>query len=366
MVKQLRNDTLWKLAPHTQAKHKILDAYLDGWIPILSRWHGRVVFVDGFAGPGQYSEGEWGSPLIALDAAATHRADLSSCNLQFVFVEERKDRAKHLETLLTAKESRSEVPANIFWAVINETFSNAMTKVLAELGAAQLAPSFIMIDPFGPKGVPFNLITRLAGYAKTEFLISFMYEPISRFIASTEFEAHLDLLFGRPDWRDAIGKSPEEKRRMLHDLYRKQLESLGLYVRSFQMLDDGNRTEYFLFFATHHKKGISLMKDAMWRVDPRGQYSFSDATDQNQLTLFEAEPDFTQLSEQVVQRFKGTTASIEELEDFVLLETAFRPAHLRKHVLIPLEQGRVIEVSGRSRARTYPRGATIDFAGYGI
>ena len=61
--------TVWPLDPHTAAKHAILRRYLDAWIPIMSRYHGRVLYIDGFAGPGIYEHGEPGSPLIALDAA---------------------------------------------------------------------------------------------------------------------------------------------------------------------------------------------------------------------------------------------------------------------------------------------------------
>ena len=38
-----------------------------------------------------------------------------------------------------------------------------------------------MIDPFGPKGSPMNLIGRVLENDKSECLISFMYEPIRWF-----------------------------------------------------------------------------------------------------------------------------------------------------------------------------------------
>lgn len=54
-----------------QGKHIVLRSYLDAWLPILSygaRYRaamgaGKLVLVDGFAGPGRYSTGEDGSPL---------------------------------------------------------------------------------------------------------------------------------------------------------------------------------------------------------------------------------------------------------------------------------------------------------------
>src|SRR5437868_3544213 len=62
------DETLWPLEPHTLGKHLVLRAYLDAWLPIMARWNGRILFIDGFAGPGEYSTGEDGSPIIALKA----------------------------------------------------------------------------------------------------------------------------------------------------------------------------------------------------------------------------------------------------------------------------------------------------------
>ena len=70
--------TIWKLEPHTKAKHDILRKYLQAWFPILSSWRRRVVYYDGFAGPGRYEGGEAGSPLIAIEVAKDHRAKLTS------------------------------------------------------------------------------------------------------------------------------------------------------------------------------------------------------------------------------------------------------------------------------------------------
>jgi three-Cys-motif partner protein len=51
--------TIWKLEPHTRAKHEILKRYLQAWMIILSQ--GRfpeILYIDGFAGPGEYEGGK--------------------------------------------------------------------------------------------------------------------------------------------------------------------------------------------------------------------------------------------------------------------------------------------------------------------
>lgn len=65
--------TLWPLEPHTRGKHLVLKHYLDAWFPILGSWSERILFIDGFTGPGEYESGEEGSPLIAIGTLREHR-----------------------------------------------------------------------------------------------------------------------------------------------------------------------------------------------------------------------------------------------------------------------------------------------------
>ena len=77
------------------------------------------------------------------------------------------------------------------------------------------------------------------------------------------------------------------RKAFLLDLFLRQIRGPGFqHTLGFEMIDSGNRTEYFLIFGTHHPKGLEVMKGAMWKVDEVGRYQFSDATHPNQLTLF--------------------------------------------------------------------------------
>lgn len=68
------NDTLptvWPADAHTLAKHKILIQYLCAWMPIMTNrfQRGPLRYIDAFAGPGSYTDGSPGSPIIALNVA---------------------------------------------------------------------------------------------------------------------------------------------------------------------------------------------------------------------------------------------------------------------------------------------------------
>ena len=321
------------------------------------------MFIDAFAGPGEYVGAEPGSPLVALEAASLHQERLAHRELVFSFIEQDSARYEHLDSLISDMQAAGEIPDNVHCEVVHGSFEDVVRSGLDSLGHIRLAPAFVMVDPFGPKGIPYDLIKRLAGYRQTELLISFMYESMARFLSTDEFAPHLDALFGCTDWRAALEISePEQKRAYLHDLFKRQLEVAGMeHVRSFEMIDDGGRTEYFLFFATHHVKGLEVMKDAMWSIDPSGGYRFSDATDPNQPVLFEPEPDFGRLQSAILGRFEGLTVGIRAIEDFVIADTPFRKAHIRKNVLQSMEDEGLIQVTGRSKRRTYPVGCSIRF-----
>jgi three-Cys-motif partner protein len=100
--------TIWELEPHTAAKHEILRRYLQAWFPILSNGKfPHLVIVDGFAGPGRYSKGEDGSPIIAIKAANDQRIPITA-KVDFHFIELDQARAARLYSEIDA----ISVPSN--------------------------------------------------------------------------------------------------------------------------------------------------------------------------------------------------------------------------------------------------------------
>ena len=88
--------TVWELEPHTRAKHELLKRYLQAWMIILSQGKfAEILYIDGFAGPGEYAGGEAGSPIIALDTALEYKSPLTA-KVHFLFVEKDDARADHL------------------------------------------------------------------------------------------------------------------------------------------------------------------------------------------------------------------------------------------------------------------------------
>ena len=350
--------------PHTRAKHEILRRYLEAWLPIQSRYNQRIVYIDGFAGPGRYANGDRGSPLIALDAVKDHTGRLAE-EIVFLFVEANAGAHRTLQDTL----AEYECPRNVsVRPPILGQFDQEMTSVLDELDhqGSRLAPTFAFIDPFGFSGTPFSVVRRIMSHDRCETLITFMYEEINRFVAHPDrrIQAHFDDLFGTGAWRGAADlETPAERRAFLEGLYRDQLTSeAGVrYVLPFEMVNVGNRTDYFLFFCTNNYLGLKKMKQAHWRVDPASGIQFRDNSDGVPM-LLEGTPQFERLARLISQWAAGTERSVEEIEQFVVIETPFIGSHIRR-ALAPLEkEGRVsVTQSERQRRFYYPAGTTIRF-----
>jgi three-Cys-motif partner protein len=360
--------TIWTIEPHTHAKHVILDRYLKAWLPIMSSVTGRIVYIDGFAGPGKYLDEKSqpiidGSPLIALNAAIKHKLPLKA-EIIFLFIESHPERCNYLKNLL----SGIPLPDNIKYEVKCSKFDETLTSILNNLDEQKkyLAPTFAFIDPFGYSDTPFTVIKRIMENPKCEVLITFMYSFIKRAIAKPNQEKHLDILFGNREWRNMLDIStPLKKREFAQQLYKKQLEKEAKikYVRFFEMINRFNQTEYLLFFGSNNKKGLKEMKRAMWKVDPGGAYRFSDRTDHRQKVLFEPEPAYNLLKKLIVEKFDSERVSIEQIEEFVVVDTPFRETHFKQKILKPMEDVKPpeIAVSGRMRKGTYPPGTVIQF-----
>jgi three-Cys-motif partner protein len=287
----MATDTLWDMDDHTLGKHLVLKEYLDGWFPILGNNNPRIVFIDGFAGPGEYRGGESGSPVIALDSVERHKrsGNLKHTEVVCIFIEDRNDRAEHLRSLLDARSNAQGIVAS----VLDGAFTDHVSEMLDFIDAQgrRLAPAFVMIDPIGVKGISMALIERIMANPKSECFISFMYEPIRRFHAQSEFEPHLTELFGTESWKQCL-KMPESgrKKRFLHELFQNSLKSRGVkYVVPFELWR-GQRHIYTLYFATNHEKGCDLMKQSIWKVVPDGSFEFR-GHNQQQGVLFGPEVD---------------------------------------------------------------------------
>jgi three-Cys-motif partner protein len=324
--------TVWELQPHTRAKHAILRRYLQAWIPILRRVASRAFSIStALQALAATPVGKTVRPLSQSRRPLSMRP--ASREIFFIlFVEERSDRAgilrECLDELALPTKFRIKVAAGQQFAVAFDE-----VKRFYEERGRHLPPTFALIDPFGWTGAPFSVVQFILAQPSCEIFVTFMYEEINRFLSHPQQPANFDQFFGTQDWREALPLTiPNERNRFLHDLYLHQLRAAGTarYVRSFQMRNESGLTDYYLFYATNSLLGLRKMKEAMWRTDESGEFTFSDATDASRLVLFGREPRYDVLAQQLQNQFCGKEVTLSQIEEFVLAETPFRETRYKR------------------------------------
>lgn len=332
-----------KMVPHTAAKHLLLKKYLNAWFPILGKHHGRINYIDGFAGPGEYEDGEAGSPILAIEAAKAHVAKgtlQSNVNINFIFVEADSEYANHLRSRLKTL----TIPAQFKVGVIPGEFANVIGGILDQIEQEkkQIAPTFAFVDPFGFSGIPFTLMTRILAYARCEVFINIMVEFINRFLEhpNDKVVGHFPTTFGTDEVLRIATQSGDRVKALL-SLYKKQLQAKAKFVGQFDMHGRKDQKTYSLFFASNSPLGFEKMKEAMWSVDKAegGKFSDFEPGAVNQPGLFTLQA----LSTQMHDHFQGRRVLMAEVEQFVIEQTDYLPKHARE-VLIEREQNGEVSV----------------------
>lgn len=365
---------LWDLDEHTRAKHQVLRSYLSAWLPVMGqqalRVHDpinppRLLIVDGFAGPGRYATGEDGSPLIILKTLLEHDAfeRMKKVEFLYLFIEHDAGRFAHLEKELEAL----EIPTNVKVTSEHGEFEEAFGRIVDDVHGQQgrtLVPTFAFIDPFGYSAASMSLAGKFLTFERCEALFFLPLNYLVRFVGREGQENAMNSLFGSDRWREAIKMEGEQRGAFLLGLFEEQLGNQGgvKHVRSFELRTaDGN--DYRLVFASPHDKGLALIKDAMWSVDPiEGTRYVATRTDDGQEVLFQSEVDTQPLLDHLRTKFDGEWFTIEEAEKATLLETPFRVSgHLKGKTLAPAEKDDKIEVDRSGGQTRLAAGVRIRF-----
>lgn len=346
---------LWEAEPHTLAKIEIVRQYLVRWFQILGRAHPnrRLLYIDGFSGPGEYLNAVLGSPVTALNVAREAiqtTPDLRNKEIVFLFVEKEAWCVDHLRSVI----QRSEWPHQIKWDILHGTFDERISSILSQIRAQgqKLAPTFAFIDPFGATGLPFRVIAEIVSYPSCEVLLNLDADGVGRLFKASDVEAnrnHLTETFGGDCWQREL--NPDAPMTAICSqvlaLYKTNLRALHnvRYVFPFSMADRHGRLIYHLVFASQHHKGLEKMKEAMRSVDKSGSYSFSDASAGQDLLPFNFD-DPTPWGARMQRALGGEWRSYQEFNDFALNETPFLNP---KQMLAELKKRGSVEVRWRGQ-----------------
>jgi hypothetical protein len=144
---------------------------------------------------------------------------------------------------------------------------------------------------------------------------------------------------------------PGQKKAFLLNQYVASLGQAGFrYTLVFEMVDEGGHS-LFLLFGTSHERGLHVMKDAMWKVDPFSGVRYRDPRHEGQLLLdLKLEPDTQPLQETIVDHLATSGPNtVDGLRRLALLNTVYRPEHVRTALRSLIRENRVCAASRTDR-----------------
>jgi three-Cys-motif partner protein len=335
-------ETVYAADPHTTAKHQILEGYLKRWFTILARQANkigssrRLLYVDGFAGAGEYENSVPGSPVVAIRAALG--AGDPAIPIRIHLIEKRPDRAQHLTRLLsTANPGLLTSKIQIDPPVEGDCETEIGKLIDAEEAARRkLGPAFFFLDQFGYSSFSMSLVKRILTYPTCEVFSYLNWNMLHPFMSDPTKAAGITKAFGGDEWREVISKSGADRENTFREIYIAALKARGgaEFIYPFAMRDSTNRVIYWLFFSTNNIRGLEEMKRAMWDVDRSGSFEFSDKFASSMGQLFQYTPG--DLARDLHATFAGRDLTVEEIQRFVLTST---PAVNFKSALENMQRG---------------------------
>jgi three-Cys-motif partner protein len=345
--------TVWPADPHTFAKHAILEYYLKAWFPILTHQSTKVrqgskevLFIDGFAGPGEYTNSPHGSPVIALNSVLDHDL-LFPIPVHLLFIEQDQKRFDHLVQVLERlspkiQTSKNSIRISKKCGDCNSILNNLLDAY--ETRGVRLGPSLAFLDQFGYAAVSMELIKRFVNHPQCEVFSYLDYKDMNRWITDQTKNDSFNRTFGGEEWKKAINLPSNERRTYLLNLYKQSLRTIAniKYVYHFSMFDQFDTLLYWLIFSTNNLKGLEIMKTAMWKVDNTGEFKFSDKDASEQLLLLNKTYDDDWLSDKLCESLAGKELTIFQIREYVLIDT---PCYKFKEALKILEKKDKIKVT---------------------
>ena len=268
------------VGPWVENKYFVLERYLDASSEVRRKFanRGNAVFIDLFAGPGKcIIRGE--KREIPSGGIRAMGRDEAPFNESFHF--------DISETNIDALKKRSDKISDCHTMQGNSNF--LVDRLVKELAKNSYRYHFAFVDPFGPEGLKFATLEKLAKFKRMDMLIHFPIGAIKRNLPmwlKKKGGTILDDFLGTTSWRDELRSvTGDNIYRVLIDIFKKQLMLIGYPEEGLKLASSKNiytglptvsikNTKevdlYVLILASKHKLGQKIWNSII-KVNPDGQ-----------------------------------------------------------------------------------------------
>lgn len=258
----------------TAVKHKILTSYVPAYLAILKKQSQVLRYIDGFAGQGQYTDGDArrdGSPLLILKDLVERPNLFKRVSTHFIERDPVLFAALKGCVIELCSQHRDKLLAP---DLRNQPFDQAVREILADAGS-HLGATFLFVDPCGVSGVSFEMLADVVRRPRCEAFVFFNSTGLKRVIGDIERPENARIVqefFGDASVADGLGRSlaictsADAKEHLLLETYRAQLQlhTQAKYFLPFRIEEMARKsTSHYLVHVSKNPLGFRIMKDVM-------------------------------------------------------------------------------------------------------
>jgi len=286
-----------QIDPHTQAKHRILEAYIENLIITLygTGKHGleKFTFIDAFCGGGIYDDRDnkkpwYGSPIRIINAVREgykKSRRTYPLDVKFIFIDNNPDHLNCLKYYSMQKADFGEIvdgqphEFNSDWGKRVEQcefmygeFENLVNECVFKVDSRK-GHSFFLLDPFGWSHVSMSSFRKINSLAKSEILYTYMIDYLKIYVLGKheknrdsfdrvlEADGYYELAnLKNMDSFEEQSYYRNESMRLFRD------KGKARYVFTFSLIPIGEvRVLYYLIHISSNLRALEVMKDSFWQ-----------------------------------------------------------------------------------------------------
>lgn len=257
-------------------KHIFLERYLEALFHKTGSTYSHIVYVDGFAGPWQSANEQFGDTSFGIALSALRKAKASL---------QARGRAVRVTALLVEKNAEAYAQLETVQArypdIEIKTYNSDFRAIVQQLADAipREAFAFFLIDPKG-WSVPLEQLRPLLSRLKSEVVFNFMFDFINRAASMGEHVTRgLDELMPASNWQQRLrdteaalghyGLSGDARKEVLVGAFGDSLKQIGGYdyVAELTVLRPlKDRPLYCLVYGSRHESGIEVFRDCQMKA----------------------------------------------------------------------------------------------------
>lgn len=316
---------VWKYEEQTKIKHLVFEDYFDKWVKILGR-HGKLNYIDGFAGCGAYKDEKGkiypGSPILAAEIIERNKINLGR-DVNLIIIDKDEKNLENIEKILKYKN------INVNPIFINDDFDRAINKILNK--TPRLLPTFFLVDPFGYK-IKFTTLKRIINIKHSEILLNFMFNAINRWMGDPSKHQVITDLMGTPNWIHIPKLAKKEREDEIIRLFRKNLKDIAKFVFPYGLnFPEKQRTYYYLFHIANHHLAASIMKSCFAKY-AKGRIKYLGIKG-NQLTFWDLGGFKTQeIKNFLFDKYRGVKKKYVEIIKENIDETPYQEKEIKNSI----------------------------------